>query len=648
MKRALFERGILTHWKCGAVLVAALAAAATTVASAETPALQSIRSSDDGAGPSHLFWLAGPSPSLTDRDVIGIIDPLLAAVRLYSVRRAAPNGDALDKRLEAIGACSLPIAFRPWRILQMKDEVRIEAMPKPGKDGQNSNRGDFTSDVYVLKRDLVRPENSSKLKKAVDTIRTTKWDPNSADVVPCGMLKDTNAPVGKSAPFSASRGVNRPKRTIIWRTDPAALAGGGRLIVRAGTKKRFYLFSVKELEPTSLARVVLITEGVPTSDGMIRLNQRLLLFGKDGSKPLSEIGFDDTHFRSKIGQKPLAVMPTGEVLAMGRDLVRPDANSKFEMNFRIQSCGFIGSGNVATGLCSNADDVVKNRQDADSAPAPTAREPVQGSDSSTTPKQVETARSIFKRATKLANFSWTVDASALDDDCRRTDGCPVMGQVVRFVPLKGIRLMRQGTYTQVGLPYAQTETFKDYDRFYEAFSGGRFAGALHNVKARQADLPGNLADLFTGDLGIDCSAFLQVAWNGREKGSDERTSTKALQNGSVSFRCPNRLPDPSYLKSGDAIGIHLEPGADHVVLYAANIAFDGASEFWLVLESTSSCDGVCWSVYDPSFFNGWGLYRAANRADKRCLPSRPETSIERARFPAKFDGWRESVVRGLR
>jgi hypothetical protein len=347
-------------------------------------------------------------------------------------------------------------------------------------------------------------------------------------------------------------------------------------------------------------------------------------------------------------------MPTGEILAMGRDLVRPDVNSKFEVYFRIQSCGIVGSGNVLpTTLCSDADDVVKTRQDADTTPGMVAASPVQSPDGPPTGKQTENANSIFRRATYLANFRWNVDASTLDDDCRRTDGCRVDGQDRPFVPLKGIRLTRTGLYTQVGLPYAQTETFKDYDRFYAAFEENRFAGALRNVRATQADLPGNLADEFTGDLGIDCSAFLQIAWsgqiasNGRPKVSDARTSTELLQNGAVGFRCPGRLPDPSYLKSGDAIGIHVSPGADHVVLYAANVAFDGASEFWLVLESTSSCDGVCWSVYDPSFFNGWGLYRASNRADQRCVRMGPDTSIESARFPAKFDDWRDSVVRGL-
>ena len=84
-----------------------------------------------------------------------------------------------------------------------------------------------------------------------------------------------------AAGFTAVRGVNRPKRTIIWRGTPDSLSPGGPLIVRARTGGQYYLFSARELEPAAQSRVVLITEGVPTADGMVRLNQRLLVFGKD-------------------------------------------------------------------------------------------------------------------------------------------------------------------------------------------------------------------------------------------------------------------------------------------------------------------------------------------------------------------------------
>jgi hypothetical protein len=70
------------------------------------------------------------------------------------------------------------------------------------------------------------------------------------------------------------------------------------------------------------------------------------------------------------------------------------------------------------------------------------------------------------------------------------------------------------------------------------------------------------------------------------------------------------------------------------------LKFDGANTSWLVLESSSSCDGVCWSVYDPSFFNGWGIYRARGRTDVACPFESDESSVERAPIPRTADEWR--------
>jgi hypothetical protein len=607
---------------------------------AETP-LQNIRISKDGAGPSHIFWLAGPSEILPDRDVVGIVDPLLAAIRLYSVRRSTPNGDDINDRLKPIGACALPVPFRPWRVLQLKNEIHIEGMPQPGKNGHNAEKKDFQSTVYVLRRDLVNSKTIGALQKARWSIDEITWNPNDDAFVKCGDVKGADGAAGRTAAFKATRVTDR---TITLENTAAALTGAQRLTVRARTGGKYYLFSIRELEPAPSARVVLITEGAPTRDGMLRLNQRLLLFGKDGSKPVGEISFDDTHFRNKIGQKPLAVMPTGEVLAMGKQITGDHPESVF----RIQSCGFVGlaGGAIEGPLCANESNVAVSRQDADPAPSPGTAGPgpgtAKGKAGSTTG---ENARSIFSRVSKLAAFKWNVDTTWLPKECRSINGCKVGNQT--FVPLKGIRLTR-GQYFQTGIPYAQTKTLEDYDRFYDAFRDNLFTDALRNVMTMQGALPGNLDDHFTGDLGIDCSALVQLAWNGRnpEKRYD-RISTETLQNGSMDYRCAARIPAPSYLKSGDAIGISVKQAAEHAVLYAANVPFDGASEFWLVLESASSCDGVCWSVYDPSFFNGWGLYRAKNRKDTPCLKPNKENSIAKAQFPSDFPTWRDNVVKGL-
>ena len=86
------------------------------------------------------YWLAGPSEALPDRDESELWIALLAAIRLHSVRSAPGGDDASDRLKEPIGACASTVQFRPWRILQFKNEVQIEGMPQPGKNGHNAER----------------------------------------------------------------------------------------------------------------------------------------------------------------------------------------------------------------------------------------------------------------------------------------------------------------------------------------------------------------------------------------------------------------------------------------------------------------------------------------------------------------------------
>lgn len=157
-------------------------------------------------------------------------------------------------------------------------------------------------------------------------------------------------------------------------------------------------------------------------------------------------------------------------------------------------------------------------------------------------------------------------------------------------------------------------------------------------------------DGFGGDVGLDCSGLVQVAWgawrrpahavNGSTRLVRDRLSTAAIQNFSDGLLCQARLPSADWLMPGDAINLNVEHTTNHVMLYAATIQVDGASDAWLMLESASGCDGVCWSVYDPSFFNGWGLYRAVGRADAPC-PGKLNRSS--APIPSTFDKWSTMV-----
>lgn len=621
-------------------------------------ALDEIRIYKDGAGPSHIFWLSGPSKNYPDQDIVGILDPLLSAVRLYALQRGPVRGEQapgpIKERLKLIGACGLPVTFRAWRLHHLKNEVRIESMPDPGAKRYEATRGDFFTDAYAVPRNLVAATRPAALAAAGNAIDKLGWNPAAEGTPQCGRITVTGGALGLAAPFAAERDANRQGgQVFVLTNEEAALSGKRRLVIDARASRLENVVSVRELEPSQSGPVVQVTERLKSTDGMIRMRQKLLLFPARGAGRPRTITFDDTFIRRKIGLKPLAVMPGGEILAMGRQSTGTDGERKF---FRIQSCGHIGS-RIRAELCTDDADTVSSQVPADtSIHTEVAMRSAEGAQAVDVPQRVETAASIFtgKRGAAnmsvadLAEFRWQVDAARLPKDCRTIVGCKPANQDVNFIPLPGVRLSF-GAYSQKGLPYAQTDSLADYDRFFEGAKLGKFDEALGSVTNSQGWVPGNLEDKFTGEVGIDCSALVQVAWNGRKSNPLDRLSTHQLQTdknltGKVSYRCPDRLADPTLLRAGDAISISLDGVGEHVVLYAATVRLDGASEFWLVLESSSSCGGVCWSIYDPSYFSGWGLYRAANRRDLSCPPPNPTaTSIASAPFPTTFKAWCEKV-----
>jgi cell wall-associated NlpC family hydrolase len=343
---------------------------------------------------------------------------------------------------------------------------------------------------------------------------------------------------------------------------------------------------------------------------MLRVRQRYLVFAGRGL--YAQFAFDETRVRGKLGQRPVAIMPGGEVLVMG--LTGDD-------RFALTSCGSLSA---PQSLCRpDAADLAEPTSSPLAAPAASAT----GLDAST----------IFARLAPVANLHWQADASALPPDCRAAEGCVVRGQAARFVPLTGLRLSR-GLYRRTGMAYAQAaDGLAAADRFSRAAADGAFTPALRHAREGRGALPGNLADGFTGDLGIDCSALIQLAWAGED--GRARLTTLRLQSGPIAYGCPSRLPGAGYLRAGDAIALNITGVLEHAVIFAEPVITDGGSEAWLVLEAASGCGGVCWSLYDPAFFNGWGLYRAAGRRDRPC-PAAPATAnLATAPIPRERAAW---------
>lgn len=562
-----------------------------------------IRAAADGAGPSHIFRLT------SDRggDTIGVVDPLFAAIRFFRIRRGS---EALGARLTPAGVCALPVDFRPWRIHQFRHHILIESMPDPGAFGHAVTVTRLRTRTIVVRRALL--QDPARFETAAGHIDASSWDP--ADEPACGTRASSAAAASSN---SADRPTRRNARTIVLANRRSALAPARALVVRSAANR---LVSATELEPTATLRIVQAVEALPSADGVLRTRVRLLAYARGATRPHHSLALNDSELRGKFGQKPVVVLSSGELLLMGK---QPGGSSPF----RIFSCGNI-AGPPTRGLCS--DDVA-----ASPAPAPQGRARI----TATGPGGGLGAAAIFANVDRLVSYRLAVDTRALPEACRNPAGCRIGSEAERFVPIRGIRLTR-GVFTRRGIPYAQARVPQDLDPLFDT-SPARLGRALAGVRRGERGWPGNLRDGLEGDLGIDCSGLVQIAWGGR---GGERLDTWGLQALSSPLACPARLPGPEYLRAGDAIGIRIDTPthlANHMVLFASALRIDGASDSWLVLESSSGCDGVCWSVYDPSYFNGWGLYRAGGRRDAQCIV---RSEAQAAPIPFELGRWSRLVA----
>ena len=359
------------------------------------------------------------------------------------------------------------------------------------------------------------------------------------------------------------------------------------------------------------------------------MRQHLDLFS--GAGMVVRLTFDETGIRPKLGAKPIAITPVGEVVAMG---AAPVVSGNPVFSFR--SCGVLRVNADANALCRPDEPLPDQGGDAaeEGAEKPTAQ-PAAGQDIS-----AGSVSDVFRRVTPMVR-DWTVDTDGLPESCRVPQGC--LTPKGRFVSLRGIRLTRH-MFTGHGTGYAMSDGI-DLATAFNSRSPEDKHNALVHVATDGSKVPGNLDDNYLADTGIDCSGLVQIAWGG-----GGRLSTGSLQGLSgVSYVCPKRLPDASWLRPGDAIGLNVTGSLHHVVLYAGRMRFDGASDGWLILDSASACDGVCWSVYDPSFFSGWGMYRTGRAiAPTSAVPKRRRGRHASRTTPEPGRGSSPTPTRGAR
>lgn len=601
-----------------------------------------VRDIPDGPGVFNIFWAATyNATNEKSQDIVGVIDPLFAALRLYMVDSHQGAIDAIDE----IGVCAMPIEFRPWQLHQKAETLEIESMPI-AKDLKTINKAkipDFTNVLYSIDREFLR-QNIKSFSKALAKLNASEtgngapWYPE--ENIQCGkIINNVNKPA-QTAP------IKYQKHDTEFAPQIEIKPEAKKPIIAQASKSAADLIFAHSIGEVPSGNMVWMAESQKSDIGIVKLKQRLVFYDKENNPKWSK-WFDETNIRYKLPLAPIMALPNGNLLAIGEN-----KNPNGRKAYSIFSCGSPLSGmsfQTNFELCGQSDLSDLSELKPQIAIAKEAEKKPLFPNINLNFSGINEDK-IFANMAPHLSIRWRVNTDLLPDECRKSKGCTTNISKNAYVPLKSMRLTK-GEYSHLGTPYAQADMsvangfLKIVGTEAEnpplvgdaAPPPNYFTQSLSEIMSGGKKTPGNLNDYWAHDYGIDCSAFLQTAWGGGEFSG--RTNTAALQNGKFGLACQNRVQNIEKLESGDAIGVRIDGGPNHVVIFANTQVFDGANQSWVVIESASSCDGVCVSVYDPVFFNGWGIYRAKNRSDKNCPDGSSKQNILANPIPSNKASW---------
>jgi hypothetical protein len=592
-----------------------------------------IRPYANGAGPAAIFRFGRQEDR--KRDVFAIVDPVLWRIQFFTLDDPSAEELPLKKRFTKRGDCMLPPTFRVWRVHQHENRVVLQSQPTVTRKALIFKKGEKPDALKF--HALSIPATAADIDQAVSRAAT----PNDMKPdIPCSENMDVEKlPLfGEADAALTVTGGGKAVFHVSRKKPPATLGDFGRARIRLAIQGR-YLVSAQELEhgrqQGAPLRHFLVTTRTPVPGFVATevvlerrstvpaLNQRMRI-----NLGLSKV---------KMGHRNVAISSTGEVLVMG---------SFDKAQFRVRACRF-GPHTDAT-RCSVTDDIIDPALDgaADQNETAQKNEPLQA-----TPPL---AALLWLQAFNYSEQLYTVDIGKPDDDCIRfrgdkdTASCKFAG-AFPWTPLSDLRLAK-GSVMRKGVPYAQRENddsvrpnFTSKDKpvlppirkplFDDGASPPFVFGDIENS--------GNTLDGEIKVFGIDCSAFLSKLW-----GFGDAISTKSFRNRANNDQDSQitRIGAIDQAHIGDAFVIRIEDAGgkallNHIVLYQDDGRSSGptdSSHAILVVESSSSCGGVCWSLYDESFFHGWGIIRH----EKHDAPPK-----DMKRIPESVEEWRNRFAK---
>ncbi|MEO6216274.1 MAG: hypothetical protein ABIO86_09600 [Sphingomonas sp.] len=583
----------------------------------------------NGAGPSAIFRFGRTAGG---QDLFGIVDPVGWRIQFFALDDWSIEGARpLSERIHWSGACRLDPGHRVWRVHVRPDRTVLQLQPDP------------TLEEIETNAPLRFPKIDLRADAATIAALAAPASPRLDDRIerPCSGSADDAAPPfftaadaavavtgGDSEPFRITR-TALPARASPFLREQITL---GTAATAPLTRTGGVLTSVQELEPARSVssdrelRHFLLTARSDALPGfahsVVVLVRRSAGGGLDGVMRL-----DTGLARVKTGQRFAAVSSKGEVLVIGTS----DKNA-----FRIRACHFTDVPH-AQSLCTLPDiapaGVVAERPGA-GAPAPTT-----GAD-------VASRRAMWDRARWYVSQRYRFDASGLTATrCRSAVApCSIGRYANAWTVISPLRLAENWVERR-GVPYAQRQTIAGIptldrpaaDLPYERSADGRTI--LMPAHARRGNVDYVVGDINNDGLpddapdlklfGIDCSAFLAVIWGVAPRPTDDLITA-------ANDRAIARVPSFGALTFGDAFVINLSDRGhrltNHVALFRERRPAGPAdsSQGVLVLESSSGCGGVCTTLYDESYFDGWALISRGT----------PSPDVDFATIPLDYPAWR--------
>ena len=584
-------------------------------------------------------------------DVFAIVDPLRWRIQYYTLSdwKLEPVSASFRTRWKPVASCRLSPTFRVWRVHSFPTEIVLQSQPIVPREAFIFSKG---ADPAALSfRKVVLSNDTEVLKEIANGSPTADEEipktPCAQGVAGDGSsefsLEDaaTSVTGGQTKPFDV---VRRPKAVATpfdqgkvrltygkrFLSSAQELEGG--VTVRGGQPIRHFMLTTRTLVP-----------------GFISAEAVLLRRGMDGASPgvmTINLGLN----RVKLGQRPVAVSSKGEVLVLGA----PDHGG-----FRVHRCTYL--------LLPGATTQCRVEEASDNSTEGVTADEVADRDADALRRAP-----MWETAFNYSHRRFRVDAGSLPEGCRTlVIKCSVAG--IKWTPLPELRGGQHGIVVRTGFPYGQVSSTTSRPRSPD---GRPVAGS--GATGRNTDPPSILQPDATdqslmradgamavtalvgtkpvvfGDInndgpirdpsratvfGIDCSSFISVLWGLGRKWDTAMFISAANKNKSDMLR----IAGLDQVGIGDAFVINIAENSEdkyinHIVLFreARSAGPSDSSRAMLVVESNGSCAGVCWSFYDESFLNGWGILR--HKAGK------PSSSIVH-QIPTEGPEWRGYFAR---